>query len=143
MWRDNLLAIIKESGLTKHQIAERGNLPYETVKRVAAGLTENPYLDTLDRFAMALGCSLADILLGTGVVIGNKKLIELQESIDTLTSQNDILIAERDSVIAENIALKTEVTALTNEILRIQLTHKDEIIELYKLLYQSKINKEV
>ena len=140
MWRDNLVALIKESGLTKHQIAERGNLPYETVKRIVAGMTENPYLDTLDRFATALGCSLADILLGTGVVIGNKKLAELQETIDALTAQKDIVIAERDSVITENIALKTEVTALTNEILRIQLAHKDEIIELYKLLYQSKNN---
>ena len=79
MWRENLLEIINASGLTKHQIADRGNLPYETVKRVVSGKTDNPYLETLDRFAIALGCTLSDIVIGTKAVIGTEKLAELQE----------------------------------------------------------------
>ena len=34
MWRDNLIRLINESGLTVKQIAERGNLSEKTVIRV-------------------------------------------------------------------------------------------------------------
>ena len=55
MWHKNLLDLIEKSNMTKQQIADRGNLPYETVKRVISGKTCNPYIETLDRFAIALG----------------------------------------------------------------------------------------
>lgn len=142
MWRENLLEIIKESGLTKHQIADRGNLPYETVKRVVAGKTDNPYIETLDRFAIALGCSLGDILIGTKAVVGTKKMAELQEQVDILTAENATIIAERDFAIAETALCKEEVKALNAKIdlLTMQLTHKDELLALHN--YYNKLNKE-
>lgn len=147
MWHENLLEIIKESGLTKQQIAEKGNLPYETVKRVVSGKTDNPYIETLDRFAIALKCTLGDILIGTKAVVGTKKLAELQETIDILSTEKSTAIAERDLAIAENTILKDKVTTLTaeNDILRMQLSYKDEIIALQKLLNQAqtKIKEEL
>lgn len=136
MWHENLLEIINASGLTKQQIAERGNLPYETVKRVVSGKTDNPYLETLDRFAIALGCTLSDIVIGTKAVIGTENLAELQEQITTLLQENETIKAERDLMIAENTINKDEIKALTAKIdlLTMQLSHKDEVIALYKLL---------
>ena len=136
MWHENLLEIINASGFTKQQIAERGNLPYETVKRVVSGKTDNPYLETLDRFAIALGCTLNDIVIGTKAVIGTEKLAELQEQITTLSQENETIKAERDLMIAENAINKDEIKTLTAKIdlLTMQLSHKDEVIALYKLL---------
>lgn len=139
MWHENLLAIIKESGLTNHQIAENGNLPYETVKRVVSGKTDNPYIETLDRFAIALKCTLGDILIGTKAVVGTKKLPELQETIDTLVLEKETVMAERDMVIAENTILKEKVNTLTNEneLLKMQIMYKDKIIATHE--YYNKI----
>lgn len=139
MWHENLLEIIKESGLTNHQIAENGNLPYETVKRVVSGKTDNPYIETLDRFAIALKCSLGDILIGTKAVVGTKKLPELQENINALMLEKETVMAERDMVIAENTILKEKVNTLTNEneLLKMQIMYKDKIIATHE--YYNKI----
>lgn len=143
MWRDNLLDIIKEKGLKTNQIAERGNLPIKTVQRVIRGETQFPTIDTLDRFATALGCTLGDILAGTRAVVGTKTLAELEEQINTqsaqieeLTTANKTLIAERDFAIAETALLNEEVKTLNHklELLSMQLSYKDEIIALYKII---------
>ena len=136
MWLENLKELKKKAGKKSKDIAEGTGLPERTVVRIFSGETDNPSISTLIPIVNFLGGSLDEIFADTKAIVGDKHLAELQESVATIT-------AERDSAIADNIALKTEVTALTNEILRIQLAHKDEIIELYKLLYQSKTNKEV
>jgi transcriptional regulator with XRE-family HTH domain len=140
MWHENLLEIIKESKLTKQQIAEKGNLPYETVKRVISGVTNNPYIETLDRFAIALGCSLSDILVGTKAVVGTEKMPQMQEEIDTLTAANATIKAEKDLLLAENGILKDEVKALNSKVdlLTMQLGYKDEIIALHKIIEQER-----
>lgn len=140
MWHDNLLEIIKESKLTKQQIAERGNLPYETVKRVVSGVTNNPYIETLDRFAIALGCSLGDILVGTKAVVGTEKMTEMQAQLDELCAENATIKAEKDFALAENAILKEENKTLNAkvELLAMQLSYKDEIIALHKIIEQER-----
>ena len=135
MWHDNLLKLIEESKLTKQQIAERGNLPYETVKRVISKKTPNPYIETLDRFAIALECTLGDILIDTKAVVGTEKLAELQETIDAVT-------AERDLIITENTILKDKVSVLTaeNELLKRELMHKEELLAVHN--YYIKLKKD-
>lgn len=129
--------------MTKTQIAEKGNLPYETVKRVVSGVTNNPYIETLDRFAIALGCSLSDILVGTKAVVGTEKMSQMQEEMDVLTAENATIIAERDLLIAENGILKDEVKALNSkvELLTMQLGYKDQIIALHQIIQQERANK--
>lgn len=133
MWRENLLLLIKESGLTKTQIAEKGNLPYDTVKRVISGATNNPYIETLDRFAIALGCTLSDILVGTRAVVGTEKMNEMQEEIDTLKLENEQLIAEKDVIVTQNTILEGKVNTLAAEIdlLKMQLSHKEELLAVH------------
>lgn len=141
MWRENLLQLIQDSKLTKHEIAERGNLPYETVKRVVSGKTDNPYIETLDRFAIALGCTLQDILIGTKAVVGTVALPELQERLDAVTAEKEEIIAERDLLLAKNAILEDKVTTLTAEIdlLKMQLMHKEELLAVHN--YYIKLNK--
>ena len=135
MWLDNLKELKKAKGMTIKQIADRTNLPERTVTRIFSGDTDNPYVDTLHRIVTVLEGSLDDILADTKVVIGSQKLAVLQENVDTVT-------AERDLITAENAALKSQVAALTaeNELLRLKLAHKDEIIALHNYYNKRDVN---
>ena len=134
MWLDNLKELKKSKGMSSRQIAELTRLPERTIIRVFSGDTDNPYVDTLHRIVTVLGGSLDDILADTKVVLGDKNLATLQENVDVVT-------AERDLLKAENTILKDKVTALTseNELLKLQLAHKDEIIALHN--YYNKLKE--
>jgi transcriptional regulator with XRE-family HTH domain len=116
----------KAKGMSSKQIAEATNLPERTVKRIFSGDTDNPYVDTLQRIVTALGGSLDEVFADTKVVVGDKTLVVLQENVEVVT-------AERDLITAENAILKDKVAALTaeNELLKMQLKHKEEIIALH------------
>ena len=141
MWLDNLKELKREKNLSTKTLAERSNLPEKTVTRILSGHTANPYIDTLDRLAVALGCSIGDILAGTKAVVGDTNLSALQNNVTTLTDENATLLAEKDLLVAEIAILKDKVTALTaeNELMKMQLMHKDEIIALHN--YYNKLSK--
>ena len=121
--------------MSAKQIAEKTNLPERTVTRIFSGDTDNPYVDTLHRIVSVLGGSLDDILADTKVVVGEKNLATLQEDVEVVT-------AERDLLTAENAILKDKVAALTaeNEMLKMQLNHKEEIIALHNYYNKLKPN---
>lgn len=135
MWLDNLKELKKAKGMSAKQIAEKTNLPERTVTRIFSGDTDNPYVDTLHRIVSVLGGSLDDILADTKVVVGEKTLATLQEDVEVVT-------AERDLLTAENAILKDKVAALTaeNEMLKMQLNHKEEIIALHNYYNKLKPN---
>jgi transcriptional regulator with XRE-family HTH domain len=126
MWLDRLKELKKSKGMSAKQIADQTKLPERTVTRIFSGDTANPYVDTLHRIVTVLGGSLDDILADTKVVVGGQDLVTLQENVDVVT-------AERDLITAENASLKSQVVALTaeNELLRLKLAHKEEIIALH------------
>lgn len=133
MWLDNLKEIKKEKNMSTKQLAERANLPEKTVIRILSGKTLNPYLDTLDRLAVGLECTIWDIIAGTNAVIGTAQLSTLQENITNVTKEKETITAERDLVLAENNILKDKVTTLTAEIelLKMKLMHKEELLALH------------
>ena len=126
MWLDNLKELKRNKGMTSKQIAEVTNLPERTVSRIFSGDTDNPYVDTLHRIVSVLGGSLDSILADSKTVVGNVNLITLQDDIDKLSSEVTLLRAE-------NAMLKDKVVNMTaeNDLLRMKLEHKEEIISLH------------
>lgn len=126
MWLENLKDLKKQTGMSSKQIAEATNLPERTVSRIFSGDTDNPYMDTLHRIVSVLGGSLDSIFADTKTVVGDANLAALQAEVDRLIAENGILTAE-------NAVLKDKVSNLSaeNDVLRMKLEHKEEIISLH------------
>ena len=141
MWLDNLKRIKQEKNLSTAQLADKANLPEKTVIRILKGTTANPYLDTLDRLAGAMDCTIGDILADTGAVIGNSTLTALQSNLDEINAEKNTIAAERDLAVAEINILKEKVNALTseNELLKMKLLHKEELLALHN--YYNKLER--
>ena len=135
MWLDNLKELKKKTGMSAKQIADKTKLPERTVNRIFSGDTDNPYVDTLHRIVTVLGGSLDDILADTKVVVATESLVEVKENAN-------VIEAERDLIIAENAILKGKVDTLTteNEMLKMEIKHKDEIIALHNYYNKLKPN---
>lgn len=135
MWLDNLKELKKETNVSTKWIAEKTGLPERTVVRIFSGDTDNPYVDTLHRIVSVLGGSLDSILADTKMVVGDANLATLQAEVDRLTGELALLNAE-------NAVLKDKVASLTseNDLLRLKLEHKEEIISLHN--YYNKMKKE-
>lgn len=142
MWLDKLKELKKETGMSVKQIAEKTSLPERTVSRVFSGDTENPYVNTLHRIVSVLGGSLDDILIDTKVVVGGTDLITMQDEVDRLKAEIERIRSEMGLANAENAMLKDKVVNLTNEndILRLKLEHKEEIIALHNYYIKQKSN---
>ena len=119
MWLDNLIELKKKSGKSSKQIAEGTFMPERTIARIFHRETDSPTITTLIPIINFLGGSFDEIFADTKAVVGNKDLVILQENVD--------------KVIAENSDLKEKVNTLTteNELLKMQLKHKEEIIALH------------
>lgn len=135
MWLDNLKELKKKTRMTAKQIAEKTKLPERTVNRIFSGDTDNPYVDTLHRIVTVLGGSLDDILADTKVVVATESLVEVKENAN-------VIEAERDLIVAENAILKGKVDTLTaeNEMLKMEIKHKDEIIAIHNYYIKQKSN---
>lgn len=140
MWLDNLKELKKEKGVSSKVIAEQTGLPERTVIRIFSGDTPNPYVDTLYRIVTFLGGSLDDILTDTKAVVGGKCLAVLQEENDKLITDNAQINAEMALLQAELSVLKDKVVILTaeNDLLKMKLEHKEEIIALHNYYINKK-----
>lgn len=143
MWLENIRDLKKEKGATNKWIAEATNLPERTVSRIFSGDTNNPYVDTLHRIVTVLGGSLDCILADTKVVVGDADLVTLQEEKDATQAEVDRLNAELAMISAEAAVLKDKVAVLTaeNDLLRLKLEHKEEIIAIHTYYNKMKPNE--
>ena len=148
MWLDNLKELRQLTGMSYKHIAEETNLPERTVARIFSGDTVNPYVDTIHRIVSVLGGSLDSIFADSKAVVGNANLSALQidnERLATEITRLNETVEELNNTIsllaAENSVLKDKVSALNNEseLLRLTLSHKEEIISLHN--YYNKLNK--
>lgn len=135
MWLDNLKELKKEKKMSSKQIAELTNLPERTVVRIFSGDTDNPYVDTLHRIVSVLGGSLDGILADTKAVVGTSDLSTLQSEVDRLQKEVELLTAE-------NVILEGKVVTLSseNDLLRLKLEHKEEIIALHNYYIKRQSN---
>ena len=125
MWLDKLKELKKGSRMSSKQIADATGIPESTVKRIFAGDTDNPYVETLHRIATVLGSSLDEIFVETRAVVSSTTLVELQAEYDKLKAEAAIL---QD----ENAALKDAVPTLKAELDRLHLIleHKEKVVSL-------------
>jgi transcriptional regulator with XRE-family HTH domain len=142
MWLDNLKELKKEKGMTNKSIAEATNLPERTVTRIFSGDTDNPYVDTLNRIVTILGGSLDDILADSKTVVGSKNLAVLQEEVDKLNIEFERISAELGLANAEIAMLKDKNVTLAaeNDILRMKLEHKEELLALHNYYNKMRSN---
>ena len=118
------------------QIAERANMPERTVSRIFSGETESPTVENLRKIVKVLEGSLDDVLADTKAVIGRTNPTELQAEVERLTN-------ELAFVRAENAVLQDKAANLTaeNDILRLKLDHKEEIIALHNYYNKMKVSE--
>ena len=143
MWLEIIRERRAELGYSYKYIAVEGKTPERTVTRIFSGETKYPSVDTLYRIANVLGLSLDDILADSKSVVGNKNYIALQEENTNLTNEVERLNAELVLVRAENSVNKDKIGTLSaeNEILRLKLEHKEEIIALHNYYINRKPNE--
>lgn len=136
MWLDNLKELKKQKNVSAKQIADGTNLPERTVARIFSGDTDNPYVDTLFRIVTFLGGSLDEILTDSKAVVASKDMLTMQETIDRLTAELDGMNTELVMLTNENNINKDKVAVLSaeNDLLKLKLEHKEEIIALQKEL---------
>lgn len=126
MWLDNLKELKKAKGMSLKQIADATKIPESTIKRIFGGDTDNPYVDTVRRIAIALDSSLDEIFAETKVVVATETLAELKENVDVTAAQRDLKAVENEMLKDKVACLTTEIELLTKE-----LKHKEELLALH------------
>jgi transcriptional regulator with XRE-family HTH domain len=135
MWIEKLREAKANSGMSMKQISDASGVTEKTLTRIFAGGASMPRFGTLGDIAVALGTSLEEIFSESNARVASGDLIDVQGDVERLKAEIDLLKAE-------NAMLKDKVGNLTaeNDILRMKLEHKEEIISLHNY-YNSLINK--
>lgn len=126
MWIEKLREAKEKSGLSLKQISERSGVTEKTLTRIFAGGARMPRFDTLGDIASTLGTSLEEIFSESNARLASEDLIALQNEVEKLKTELSMLSAELS-------VSNGKVTALTaeNDLLRLKLEHKEEIISLH------------
>ncbi len=118
MWLENLKELKKSRGISCAQISIIANIPEKTVSRIFSGETPAPRIDNICDIIKALDGSLDEIF----EIFKNSKAVIGYDDVSAL--QNELL------------RTKSELNSALDliEDLRKDIRHREEIIELYKLL---------
>lgn len=126
MWLENLKELKKAKGMTTKQIADATKIPESTLKRIFSGDTDNPYVDTVRRIAIALDSTLDEIFAETKVVVATETLTEVKENTEVVEAERDLVLAELEMLRAKVAAQEKEIVLLTEK-----LQHKDELLAVH------------
>ena len=126
MWLDNLKELKKTKGMTSKQIAEVTHIPESTIKRIFAGETDNPYVDTLRRIAIALNSSLDEIFAETKFVVATETLAEVKECVEEVEEE------------LKRLRAKTAEQDMEIALLKKELQHKEELLAVHNYYLKSR-----
>lgn len=127
MWRENLLELKKQKGMTTKQIADKCKMPEVTISRILSGKTDNPTIDNVLGIVQALGGSMDmifEIFMGTQAVLGDETLAILQQDCDVYKEE---LGKANQSIV--DAKLKIAELEVEIKLLRREIELKDQIIE--------------
>jgi transcriptional regulator with XRE-family HTH domain len=119
MYRDRLVEIRKEKGLTTKKWSEESGVSIDTINRITNPENpdkDSPRVNTLEDLCKPLGVELWEIFY-----LGDRSFVSLQAEIISLK-------AERDSALGDNAVLKDKVEELRKKNDEL----KDEIINIVK-----------
>lgn len=128
MYRDRVIEQRKILGLSLKAMSERSklHLPEETISRFLTNKTSDPRLSTVLDVCDIVELEPYELFMDAKTAAEFKMFLETKsENTDNATACQMLL--------NKNIALQDDIAALTaeNEILRLKLEHKDEIIRLH------------
>ena len=107
MWRDRLVEIRKEKGITTKQWSEMSGVSVDTINRITNPEhpeKDSPRINTLEDLCKPLGVEVWEIFY-----MGDKSFVSLQ-------AENNNLKAEHEALVAENAVLKSKVDTLRDKV---------------------------
>ena len=125
MWLENLKELKKAKGMTTKQIADATKIPESTIKRIFSGDTDNPYVDTVRRIAIALDSTLDEIFAETKVVVATETLAEVKENTEVVEAERDLVLTELEMLRAKTLEQEKEILVLKERVLQ-----QDRILSL-------------
>lgn len=132
MWRDKLNEMKKSTNTRTKFLAEQMHLSERTISRMLSGEASID-INELQTMVSLMGGALENIFDGSDFKLPNPETDTLRKEIEAMTKKIEeleaviaLLKAENDVLLAKNSALTAE-----SEVLRLTLTHKDEIIALH------------
>ena len=133
MWREKIIEAKKSKGITTKMMSEKVRLPDQTITRILSGKTETPRIDTVLDLGAAVGLSAWELFSESTSVLGDKNLVMLQEELDQANAALSALQAEFASLSEEatDLRIKNVTLQAENDLLKMKLEHKDEIISLH------------
>ena len=132
-WLINLIELYNRAGMSFKQIAEKENLSEKSVSNVFLGKSKSPGVDLIRRIIHALGGTWREIFAESDAVIATQDIVALQAEVSRLTGELETLTKDATFMSAENAMLKDKIAVLTaeNDLLRLKVEHKEEIIALH------------
>lgn len=127
MWRERLIEIKKEKGISTKMISEMSGVSIETVNRIFKSnniKTEAPRIDTIIDVCKALEVEVWEIFY-----IGDKSFV-------SLTAEIAALRVERDVLLAENAVQKNKIDTLKDKV----ETLKDDMLAVHNYYIKQKLN---
>lgn len=112
--------------MTFTQLANATKIPESTIKRIFSGDTDNPYVDTIRRLAIALDTSLDEIFAETKFVVATETLAEVKENAEVVEAERDFVLAELEMLRSKTTAQEMEIQLLKKE-----LQHKEELLAVH------------
>ena len=119
MYRDRLIEIKKERGITTKKWSEESGVSIDTINRITNPENpekDSPRVNTLEDLCKPLGVELWEIFY-----LGDRSFVSLQAEIGVLKS-------EKEALVADNAVLKEKVEALRDKVDEL----KDERISVHK-----------
>lgn len=133
MWLDKIIEEKRKKNITTKMMAEKSRIPEQTITRILTKKTEFPRIDTVLDLGASVGLTARELFDETTSVVGDKSITMLQEELDRVNAAFAALQSDMTAISTDYAMLKSTNDDLRheNDILRIKLECKDELIRLY------------